>query len=147
MVKSDSQIDHFQFFKVLTNKGAWKSLESEPILRSRTKRYSEWTALSRIVLRAAHSAPTQFIAELKRSADYSELYSIGFSFQNCIRLVSVFVKFFARVCDFGYLKPSFAFRNCFFWSRDFFPTANLTPKKIFLRQVVAAKRQKFIKKT
>ncbi len=66
---SDSQIDHFQFFKVQTNKGVWKSLES--ILHSRTKRYSEWTALSRIVLRAARSAPTQFIAELKRSAKIS----------------------------------------------------------------------------
>jgi hypothetical protein len=40
-LKSDSQIDHFRFFKDQTNKGALKSLEPEPILQSRTKRYSE----------------------------------------------------------------------------------------------------------
>jgi hypothetical protein len=40
-LKSDSQIDLFQFFKVQTNTCASKSLEPEPILQSRTKRYSE----------------------------------------------------------------------------------------------------------
>ena len=41
---------------------------SDTNLQSRTRRYSERTCLSRIVLRAAHSAPSTFVAELKRSA-------------------------------------------------------------------------------
>jgi hypothetical protein len=48
----------------------WISLEPETqSLQSRTRRYSEWTCLSRIMLRAAYSAPSTFIAELKRSAE------------------------------------------------------------------------------
>ena len=51
------------------NQSAWIFLEPESqSLRSRTRRYSEWPRLSRIVLRAAHSAPSAVIAELKRSA-------------------------------------------------------------------------------
>ena len=57
------------------NHCVWISLEPETqTVLSRTKRYSEWTALSRIVLRAARSAPTQFIAELKRSAKFMTIF-------------------------------------------------------------------------
>jgi hypothetical protein len=41
-LKSDSQINRFQFFDVQTNTCAWKSLEPETqTVQSRTKRYSE----------------------------------------------------------------------------------------------------------
>jgi hypothetical protein len=57
------------------------SLEPETqTVWSRTRRYSERTCLSRIVLRAARSAPSTFVAELKRSAKL---------LRNSIRLVSV----------------------------------------------------------
>ena len=78
------------------NQCVWIYLEPETqILRSRTRRYSERTCLSRIVLRAAHSAPSTFVAELKRSAElfgivfawfqFSELYATSFSFRKDYR--------------------------------------------------------------
>ena len=51
------------------NQGVWMSLEPETqTVLSRTRRYSERPCLSRIMLRAAYSAPSTVVAELKRSA-------------------------------------------------------------------------------
>jgi hypothetical protein len=63
------KVNRFRFFKAYPNLGEAISLEQETQTnKRRTRRYSELSALSRSVLRAAHTAPTHFIAELKRSA-------------------------------------------------------------------------------
>jgi hypothetical protein len=51
-------------------------VQSEWKLYSRTRRYSEWNGLSRIVLRAARFAPSHSIAELTRSAKFPESYTL-----------------------------------------------------------------------
>ena len=49
--------------------------------RRRTRRYSERSCLSRIVLRAARFAPSSFVAELKRSAKITAMTELKKSFR------------------------------------------------------------------
>jgi hypothetical protein len=109
--------------------GVWISLEPETqSVLSRTKRYSEWTALSRIVLRAARSAPTQFIAELKRSADLFGIVFVWFQFPELFSTSFSFRTDYRPSCWFWLSQVVVWLSESVFWSRDFFRNANFTGK-------------------